>query len=667
MNEAPSTKTGTKDRILDASERLFAEKGIAATSLRSIIAAANVNLAAVHYHFGSKEELVKAVALRVTGPMNEKRLGLLDHLEREYGETPVPLESLVDAFVAPIVHLADDPIHGETFMRLMGRVMAEPDYFFGKIAAENFRDVRRRFVAAFRRTLPALPEEELFWRTDVRRRDGGPHASYCTLHAGAQRRRLRGTQGQSHRQAPDSIPDRGTRGAGQQGGRELRRSARFGSFWLGSFLLLSLALMAQAQPLPLSMSQAVELALEPDGAVRVELAREAIEQARAAKGQARAALLPNVDGYLQYDDRVVNLQAFGVHFDIPGLAIATPSKVGPFNVLDMRARANQTVFSLSAIRRFQAAGAGVRVANDMNDSTRERVAAEVSKTYLAALRSQARLEAAQANVALAKDLLQLAENQKAAGTGTGLDITRARVQLANENQQLLVAENDIRRARLDLLRAMDLRLDTEISLTDRLEFHPVEITDPESALATALDNRPDWQAQQRRERQAGLMLSAAKWDRLPSVAAFGDYGTMGNDFGNSFATRTYGVRVNIPIFDGGRVDARRAESASQAREAKIRTADLRSSIELDIRLSLDALRSAEAQVRVAADGVDLAGDELEQARRRFSAGVTNSIEVTDAQNRLARARDNRIAALFQYEAARLDLGAALGKVEEFIQ
>ena len=119
--------------------------------------------------------------------------------------------------------------------------------------------------------------------------------------------------------------------------------------------------------------------------------------------------------------------------------------------------------------------------------------------------------------------------------------------------------------------------------------------------------------------------------------------------------------MKVPLFDGGRRDARRAESASQYRAEKVRTSDLKEQIELDVRLALDALRSADDQVKVAKEGLDLADNELTQARRRYEAGVTNSLEVTDAQTRLERARDNQTAALYNYNLARIDLAQAMGK------
>jgi outer membrane protein len=132
------------------------------------------------------------------------------------------------------------------------------------------------------------------------------------------------------------------------------------------------------------------------------------------------------------------------------------------------------------------------------------------------------------------------------------------------------------------------------------------------------------------------------------------------------ATRDVGVQVKVPIFDGFRRDARRAESLSQYRQEQTRTRDVEQQIELDVRLALDSLRSARAQVQTARDGLMLAQNEVAQAQRRYQGGVTNSIEVTDAQTRLDRARDNQIAALYNYNVARIDLATATGTITEYV-
>ena len=155
----------TKDRILDAAEGLFMEHGFEATSLRSITAAASVNLAAVNYHFGSKEELFQAVLTRRLDPMNARRVALLDRFERESAAATLSCERIIVALFVPALELARDPeLGGKNFLRLLGRAYADPAPFIRRFLSEQYAQMIARFKAAFGRALPHLPKKELSWR-----------------------------------------------------------------------------------------------------------------------------------------------------------------------------------------------------------------------------------------------------------------------------------------------------------------------------------------------------------------------------------------------------------------------------------------------------------------------------------------------------------------------
>ena len=433
------------------------------------------------------------------------------------------------------------------------------------------------------------------------------------------------------------------------------------------WILCAVQVAWAAGPIELSLKRAVEVAVSPEGKTKIQLSGEALKQAQSRSAEARAALLPDLEASLTDRDQTESLAAMGIKIVVPIPNFQFPTFVGPFNTMDARATVTQSVFDFSSIRRFQASKVGVSAARSDVDSTEEQVAAQVARAYLAAVRADADVETAQSDVTLAEAVLKQAENQKTAGTGTGIEITRAKVQLANDRQRLLVAGNQRTSARLQLMRVMGLRLDTELELTDKLAYVPVDAVTMEQAKAQALKERPDLKAQQEREANARMAASATKMERLPSVAAFGDYGSIGTGFDNALPTRTYGISLRVPVFDGGRRDARRAESASQYRSEKVRTNDLKEQIELDVRLALDGLESAEQQVKVAKEGLELSENELAQARRRNDAGVAIGVEVTDAQSRLERARDNQTAALYNYNVARIDLAQSMGKVRSMVQ
>jgi len=177
LNETADTMTGkviamtrrdpgaTKDRILDAAESLFMQHGFEATSLRAITSAANANLAAVNYHFGSKEVLFQAVLTRRLDPMNRQRLALLTEYEHASAPAPVPCEKILAALFMPALALARDRREGgENFLRLLGRAYADPAPFIRQFLSDQYAVMIARFKAAFGRALPWLPKKELSWR-----------------------------------------------------------------------------------------------------------------------------------------------------------------------------------------------------------------------------------------------------------------------------------------------------------------------------------------------------------------------------------------------------------------------------------------------------------------------------------------------------------------------
>ena len=149
----------TKQKILDVAERLIGQHGFAATSLRQIIGEAGVNLAAVHYHFGSKEELLDDLISRKASWVNTERLARLDRLEQEAESRPIPVEKVLTAFFEPVIETADQ---NPQFVRLMGRLYAEG--MMPAVVAKHFQPTVVRFIKALERAVPDLPAGELYWR-----------------------------------------------------------------------------------------------------------------------------------------------------------------------------------------------------------------------------------------------------------------------------------------------------------------------------------------------------------------------------------------------------------------------------------------------------------------------------------------------------------------------
>lgn len=407
----------------------------------------------------------------------------------------------------------------------------------------------------------------------------------------------------------------------------------------------------------LSLERAIQIAVSPQGSTAVQLARESVQLAHSRSAQARAELLPNLEGSVAEQNQTVNLRALGLNFQISP-AFSFPTSVGPFNTFDARLRLNQEILNLGAIRRLQTAHKDEQVAEDESATVRDRIACAVAKQYAAVLRSEASVETAKSDALLAEALRDLATHRESVGEGDEIDITRAKLTVARDQQRLLAAETENTRANLDLINVLNLDWDTKVLLTGKLGDTPYETWTPEQALEVAFKSRAEFKTQLNRIDSARLTYSAAKLERMPSIVGFGDYGDL-----SGVQTHTAGLALRLPIFDGGRIESQRSQALTLVREEQIRERELRNQVELEVRQGLATLAAAKSQVQVAEQAVSLAEDELARARRRYEAGITNSLEVVNAETQLENARDERVVALFKYTEAHIDLAQAMGTIK----
>lgn len=422
------------------------------------------------------------------------------------------------------------------------------------------------------------------------------------------------------------------------------------------------ARIATGQPPALSYADAVRLAIENNLATLE--AHERRNEARGEMQQSRAPLLPNVSGVAYQASLTENLVALGFQ---PGIIPGFNSTfLGPFKNFDARLLLTQRVFDLSAIRSYQAGRAGVRVAELEESLAREQVASRTALIYLEALRADRAVVAAQANVELAQALLKLAQDQRNAGVGTGVDVTRAQTRLAEQQVGLAQAQTTSEQARLNLQRVVGLPLGSALTLTDQLRFVEEPLPSVETAVAQAAHDRREIQVAEEENRVNQLEAQAARAEHLPSLEVVGDYGASGITPDRSdLPTRRIALQLNVPVFNGGLTQGRVTAAVSRQKQSELELANIRGQVEEDVRLSLTTLRTAAVQVHAADESVTLAQRELEMARDRFRAGVGDNLEVITAQTSLANARVAQVTALAQHNAARLNLAAALGRAETF--
>ncbi|MBV9927336.1 MAG: TolC family protein [Acidobacteria bacterium] len=419
--------------------------------------------------------------------------------------------------------------------------------------------------------------------------------------------------------------------------------------------------VTQQVPSALGLEQAIQLAEENN--LTTLLAREREREAEGLRRQSRAGLLPNVSGTTYQANVTQNLAALGFQ---PGAIPGFNTFVGPFNNFDARARLVQSIFSLAAIRNYQVGKAGVRLAQLREGLAREQVATFTALTYLEALRAGRDVEAARSDLELAQTLLTLAQDQHNAGVATGVDVTRAETRLAQSRVRLSQAQTATEQAVLNLQRVVGLPLGSQLTLTDPLRFTNDPLPSVETAVEEAGRARPEVRIAEAEADLAGLERRAARAELLPSVDFVGDYGVSGiTPTNTALPTRRAAVQLNVPIFNGGLTRGRIESAASRARQAELELGSVRGQVEEDVRLAFSALRTTAEQVAAAQQTVQLAQRELEMARDRFRAGVGDNVEVVSAQAALSNARSSEVTALAQYNAARLNLAAALGRAEQF--
>jgi outer membrane protein TolC len=412
----------------------------------------------------------------------------------------------------------------------------------------------------------------------------------------------------------------------------------------------------QSNALRLTLKEAVQLALKQNP--QVQIASLNLAQSVQDRDIARSVLLPQAD--FQTLDRAqrYNIYAlFGSKF--PGV----PEHSGPFQFFQVGPNFSMPIFDLTLWRRWQSAHQGIRATEAQETTVREQIVLLVVSQYLGGLRAGAAVVAAQSRVDLAQALYDQASDLQKNGVGTGLDTLRANVELQNEKQRLIEAQTQNEVALYGLVRLLNLDAHQRIELADQPSFFQTPEFEASQSIEQAVATRPEMKALEARERIALLEKKTASESRLPSINFGGNWAYQGLSLPSSIPSYNLQVSFDVPIFTGGRIRAQIARSDLELKKVLRERADLRDQIALEVKTSVAQLESARHEVDVANLGVKLAQEEVTQARDRFQAGVANNIEVITAQDALARANDNQIAALYSYNQSRADLGHAIGQTE----
>jgi outer membrane protein TolC len=413
---------------------------------------------------------------------------------------------------------------------------------------------------------------------------------------------------------------------------------------------------ASATPLALSLEDAVARGLRQNlGGL---LSGDAVSGARGERWQALSALLPNLTTATSFSVHQNDLKAI-IGITVPG----HPPVIGPFGVFDTRGYLDQSIFNWESIERARSSSAQMKSAEYNYKNARELIVLVVASNYLLLIADQSQVESATAQRDTAKVLLDQTSDQHTAGLAAAVDVLRSNVELQAREQRLIVARNNLAKQKLVVARAIGLPAGQAFDIATEVAYRPLTTASLDEALQEAYNSRPDFKSQAEQVRAAELQKKAAAAERYPELGAAADYGTIGTNPASTHGTVNASAVLRIPIFQGGRVHGDNLVADSALNGARQRLEDLRAAIDQQVRDAFLDLQSTAEEVAVEDHAVQLATDTLQQSRDRFASGVTDNIEVVQAQESLADANDAYIASLYSYNIAKISLARAVGIAE----
>ena len=420
---------------------------------------------------------------------------------------------------------------------------------------------------------------------------------------------------------------------------------------------------ASGEVLQLSFQDAIDRGLRNN--LGLLLSGDQTIMARGERWKELSNLLPDLEGHFQENVQTLSLTSLGFKGDFFPFPI--PRILGPFNYFDARATVSQSIFNYKDIEQERAASERLKSAKYSYKDAREVVVLAVGNAYLLAIASASRIETASAQVSNAQALYNKAADQLKAGLTPAIDALRSQVELQTRQQQLIASRNDFAKQKLSLARIIGLASGQEFVLTEKAPYQALTPLPIDVYLQRAYTSRSDYQAAQAQVRAAELAHRAAAAGRYPTLGLDANYGDIGVTPGQSNGTWQVNGGLNFPIFAGGRIHSDVLEADSQLKQARSQLGDVRGRIDYEVRSALLDLNSSADQVDVARSSVDLAEQTLTQSRDRFTAGVTDNLEVVQAQEAVAAAHESYIESLYAHNLAKVELARAIGDAEQGVE
>src|SRR6266403_2832344 len=392
-------------------------------------------------------------------------------------------------------------------------------------------------------------------------------------------------------------------------------------------------------------------------------ANQASADVRAERFRALSALLPQLEARARQGYENISYREIGLKLPpIPGLP-ALPATSGGFGYQDARVSLTQSLYNAELRNHYRARKSDEQASILSVQDSRDVVVFAVGTAYMQVIASAARVETAKAQLASAGELDQQTANRVKAEVSPEIDSLRAQVERQTAEQRLTNATSQLEKDKLTLARIIGLAIDQDFGVTDPLSYRPLTGITNETATGDALRSRADLRSAEASVQAAVLTLRAQKAQRLPVVSVTADYGGGGANIGNFNQVYTVAGNISVPIYTGGRIrgDIAQAQADLARREAEYE--DLKGRVAYDVRVACLDLTASDSSVKVAERNKSLAERALTQSQDRYSNGVTNYLEVVQAQEGVAVASENYIQSLFSFNVAMVSFARAVGSAE----
>jgi outer membrane protein TolC len=409
-------------------------------------------------------------------------------------------------------------------------------------------------------------------------------------------------------------------------------------------------------PIELSLNDAIHRGLQYNLGVIENQA--SLRQSQALRLRALSTMIPSVSGLLRQNLDQLSTVAIGLK--LPNV----PRSTGQFSYQESYLTFSDTGLNLNSLYQYKASKLDAEAQRFSLEDAGNVVALAVGTAYLQVQSSEARVATSQAELDSARELEAQATNRVDSGLAADIEGFRATVQRQTSEQRLIVAAANLDKDRLTLARIIGLPSGQRFNISSKAGYQSWSGGDLQEALKQARAERADIKSAQAAANSSQLSRKAAQLERAPGVSVNGYYGSLGTNLAHSDSTYQLTATVSLPIFTGGRIRSEIQNAAAEADRRQSEYADIVGRVDYEVRNAFTDLQAADSAVKVAEKNSQLSQRTLAQARDRFLNGVTNNLEVIQAQQDVAAANENYISSLFAHNLAKLTLLRALGSAQK---